>query len=149
MRRLFIVPIILFFAVTMGPGRAWSHCEIPCGIYDDKVRMTLIFEHIRTINKSIQSINELQKGNNPNQLVRWVTNKEHHAEDLQQIVSQYFLTQRIQFNTADYDRKLRALHKLLVYSMKTKQSLDQANVDLLEKTAREFEKLYFPHTHTK
>ena len=41
--------------------KTFSHCEIPCGIYDDKTRLTLINEHITTIEKSIKQIIELQK----------------------------------------------------------------------------------------
>lgn len=121
-----------------------AHCEIPCGIYDDATRMTLIFEHIATIEKSMNQIIELEKsGTNANQLVRWITNKEKHAEFLQEIVYQYFLTQRIKFDTEKYESKLKALHKLLVYSMKCKQTTDLNNVENLKAAAREFHDLYF------
>jgi nickel superoxide dismutase len=32
---------------------------------------------------------------NYNQLVRWIMNKETHADEIQRIVTQYFMTQRI------------------------------------------------------
>ena len=35
---------------------AWAHCEIPCGIYDDHMRIHMIEEHITTIEKSMQQI---------------------------------------------------------------------------------------------
>ena len=73
---------------------AVAHCEIPCGIYGDEMRIQMILENITTIEKSMQQITsiEQEKPLNSNQLVRWIMNKEKHADDLQEIVSQYFLT---------------------------------------------------------
>jgi len=139
------VRVLTLFCALLGlsAGSALAHCEIPCGIYNDEVRMTLILEHADTIEKSMKQIAELESGGNANQLVRWVTNKEHHANEVQEIVTQYFMTQRIKFDAADYDKKLAALHKLLVYSMKCKQTTDLANVEMLRQAAEEFHKLYF------
>ena len=33
---------------------AFAHCEIPCGIYDDEMRLKMIAEHITTIEKSMR-----------------------------------------------------------------------------------------------
>ncbi len=137
------VLIVLCSALLFVAVNAFGHCEIPCGIYDDEVRMSLIQEHATTIEKSMNEIIELEKGGNANQLVRWVTNKEVHANELQHIVTQYFMTQRIKFDTPDYDKKLAALHKMLVYAMKCKQTTDVANVEMLRQAAEEFHKLYF------
>ncbi len=123
---------ILFFSA----GSVLAHCEIPCGIYDDELRMSLILEHAGTIEKSMTQIKELEKGGNANQLVRWVTNKEAHANEVQHIVSQYFLTQRIAFDAPGYD-------KMLVYAMKCKQTTDVANVEMLRQAAERFHQLYF------
>lgn len=136
---LFVSLSALFFSA----GSALAHCEIPCGIYDDEMRMSLIMEHAGTIEKSMTQINELEKGGNANQLVRWVTNKEAHANEVQHIVSQYFLTQRIKFDAPDYDKKLAALHEMLVYAMKCKQTTDVTNVEKLRQAAERFHQLYF------
>ena len=40
---------------------AFSHCEIPCGIYDDGMRIKMLREHIATIEKSIKTIQTLEK----------------------------------------------------------------------------------------
>lgn len=143
MKKSLYILIILCAALVVNTGNAFAHCEIPCGIYDDEARMALILEHAATIEKSMKEITELEKGGNANQLVRWVTNKEHHANELQYIVTQYFMTQRIKFDAADYDKKLAALHKMLVYSMKCKQTTDLANVEMLRQAAEEFHTLYF------
>ncbi len=145
MKKYFIslVTALMLFGFFLNP--AFSHCEIPCGIYDDNTRMTLILEHTKTIEKSMNKIKELENGKNANQLVRWVTNKEKHAVLLQEIVTQYFMTQRIKLDAADYDKKIAALHKLLIFSMKCKQTTDLANVEKLKGAAEEFRKLYFNH----
>jgi nickel superoxide dismutase len=121
-----------------------AHCEIPCGIYNDEMRLDLISEHVTTIEKSMNQIMELQKEKeiNYNQLVRWIDNKDHHANEIQDIVSQYFMTQRIKFDDKEYVKKMTILHKLLVYAMKCKQTVDLENLKKLRETCREFEAFY-------
>lgn len=122
-----------------------SHCEIPCGIYDDGMRIQMIREHIATIEKSIQKIQTLEKekDHNANQLIRWVMNKDDHAGQLQEIVTQYFMTQRIKPDTKNYSKKLETLHQMLIFSMKCKQTTDLKNVEKLKALVTEFEALYF------
>ena len=122
-----------------------SHCEIPCGIYDDEMRFKAIAEHITTMEKSMKQIMELQdkKPLNHNQLVRWVMNKEHHAAALQEIVTQYFMTQRIKPDTKNYEKKLALLHKLLVDAMKCKQTTDLSHIASLRSALNAFQDLYF------
>ena len=136
---------MVFFAVSY----AAAHCEIPCGIYDDEMRVNMISEHITTIEKAMKQIVKLegQKPENCNQVIRWVMNKEHHANELQQIVAQYFMTQRIKFDTKNYAEKLTLLHKLLVYSMKCKQTTDLSHIATLRSVLKEFQGLYFGHSH--
>lgn len=145
MKKIALSLSLLLLSITFFISNSQAHCEIPCGIYDDETRMVLIFEHAGTIEKSMKKITELEGGKNANQLVRWVTNKEKHAELLQEIVTQYFMTQRIKLDAADYDKKITALHKMLVYSMKCKQTTDTANVEKLRAAAEEFKMLYFKH----
>ncbi|HHF52368.1 MAG TPA: hypothetical protein ENL46_06775 [Candidatus Aminicenantes bacterium] len=59
-----------------------------------------------------------------------MTNKEQHAEEIQHIISQYFLTQRIKQNERKepesikrYMNQLSLCYKILVLLMKTKQRL--------------------------
>ncbi len=139
-----MVPIMLLVA-----SHAAAHCEIPCGIYDDEMRVKMIAEHITTIEKAMKQIIELkdQKNTNYNQLTRWITNKEHHADELQHIVTQYFMTQRIKLESKKYAEKLTALHKMLVYAMKCKQTTDLAHVATLRSLLKEFSNLYFGRSH--
>ena len=88
--------IILLLAVAIG-SLAYSHCQIPCGIYNDQMRFDMINEHIATIEKSMKQITELSSQDKPNmnQIVRWVQNKDHHADELSDIVTYYFMAQRV------------------------------------------------------
>ena len=149
MQRVYLVSIAAVIMVAFTVGTVAAHCEIPCGIYDDSMRVEMIAEHIATVEKSMNQIVELssQKTINYNQLVRWVTNKEHHANEIQHIVSQYFLTQRIKPDTKDYAKKLTVLHQMMLAAMKCKQTTDLAQVSALRSLLQEFEVLYFGHTH--
>ncbi|MDA0841561.1 MAG: superoxide dismutase [Ni] [Planctomycetota bacterium] len=131
--------------------KAWSHCEVPCGIYDDEMRIGMIAEHITTIEKAVNQVEELSKtaDKNQNQIVRWVANKESHATEIQHIVTQYFMTQRIKIGAeagsaahTKYLTELSLLHELLVHAMKAKQSLDVANIANLRSALKAFEASY-------
>ncbi|MHC4926589.1 MAG: superoxide dismutase [Ni] [Planctomycetota bacterium] len=139
----------------MASSEVFSHCEIPCGIYDDAMRIRMIDEHIQTIEKSMKQIQELQKADkiDSNQLVRWTLNKENHADQLSEIVTQYFMTQRLKpVDKSDgpshesYLEQLTSLHHLLVYSMKCKQTTDLANVAKLRQSLATFKSAYFNET---
>jgi nickel superoxide dismutase len=128
----------------------FSHCEIPCGIYGDKMRFDMIEEHITTIEKSMNSITELSQAGekNYNQLVRWINNKEAHATELQHIVEQYFLTQRIKpvdeggDGYATYQKHLELCHRIIVHAMKAKQTTDLSHIEALRALTKEFRASY-------
>jgi len=143
-KRLLQIAMVLCCTLLLAASAA-AHCEIPCGIYDDEARIGMLLEHVATIEKSMNQITTIEKNkdHNPNQLVRWVMNKENHATELQEIVTQYFLTQRIKFDTKAYDKKLALLHQMLVYAMKCKQSTDLAHTAKLTGLIQEFKQLYF------
>ena len=146
----------LFYLITvlalLIPTAASAHCQIPCGIYDDETRFKLLNEHITTIEKSMSMINELSAAGeqNYNQIVRWVINKEDHAQEFMDIVSAYFMAQRIKpvdnnDKTAhtSYLEKVELLHHMIVYAMKCKQTIDKTNTAKLKELVSEFENLYF------
>jgi nickel superoxide dismutase len=143
-KRLLQIAMVLCCTLLLAASAA-AHCEIPCGIYDDEARIGMLLEHVATIEKSMNQITTIEKNkdHNANQLVRWVMNKEKHATELQEIVTQYFMTQRIKFDTKAYDKKLALLHQMLVYAMKCKQSTDLAHTAKLTGLIQEFKQLYF------
>ena len=133
------------FCFVILTGTSFAHCEIPCGIYDDQARINMILEHITTIEKSMKQITIIEKEKVPdfNQLVRWIMNKEHHATEIQNMVTQYFMTQRIKPDTKDYNEKLSLLQQMLIYSMKCKQTTDLKNTAKLRDLTKRFHQLYF------
>lgn len=137
--------------------KASSHCQIPCGIFDDKTRFSLMIEHVDTIEKSTLLINELQKSETPDfhQIARWTSNKEKHAQEIQDIVSNYFLSQRIKIKedanekqSKQYLMQLSQLHQITVSAMQTKQKLDVSYANDLREAIADFEKNYkLAHGH--
>lgn len=128
------------------------HCEVPCGIYEDSLRISLIKEHITTIEKAMNQVNKLsdEPAANVNQLVRWVNNKESHAEEIQYIVAQYFLHQRVKIADSKdlmavqkYQAQLSSLHEIMVYAMKSKQTTDLQFIGKMRTSVAKFEKAYF------
>ena len=145
--------------LTVAQPRAWAHCEIPCGIYDDHARIIQLLEDTATIAKSVDQINVSagsHQAQGQQQLVRWTMNKEHHAQKIQDTIAQYFLSQRVKparQGTAawsDYVTQLVQHHAVIVAAMKTKQSVDPAAVETLRATIEAIA-VYYPapdHTHS-
>lgn len=162
-RSLVLASMVAALAVTAAvfltsEKPASAHCQIPCGIYGDAMRFEMLREHIATIEKSMNQVVELSEdpSGNANQLTRWVMNKEGHAEQFEEIVTKYFLQQRIKVaepGSDDWDayvHKVTLCHNMLVTSMKTKQTTDLGHVEKLRDLVDAFEKAYFPegsHSH--
>lgn len=150
--RLTVGIAVLWAGLTLSAPPAFSHCEIPCGIYGDKTRIDMLEEDIATIEKSMKEILTLSKDAKPNynQLVRWVVNKEHHADKIRDVVTQYFMAQRVKPVPPEesggygaYIRQLTLLHEMIVTSMKCKQTTDLANVERLRQLLADFAKATF------
>ena len=146
--------IALGLALTLvAAAPAGAHCQIPCGIYDDELRVQLIEEHITTVEKSMNQIIALGSAEkiDYNQLVRWVGNKENHAQEIQDIVTAYFMAQRIkppvnhdnEDEVKQYLHKLALLHHIQVHAMKAKQSTDLSEIDTLRELVAKFRTAYF------
>lgn len=145
MKRCFFLMLFLY------PALVGAHCEIPCGIYGDEGRFAALLEDVDTIEKSMNEIDKLsgESERNDNQIVRWVINKEHHADHIRDVVAQYFLAQRITEPAADdaaamkaYTDKLVALHKIIRTAMKCKQTTDPANAQTLRDLVLAFQEMY-------
>ena len=147
LRYVFTAGSVLFAAAVLTAALwcsrvppASAHCQVPCGIYDDKARIQRMLEDTTTIAKAIAQIHDLagkDDAESLNQVVRWVTTKEDHASNVIQVVSEYFLTQKVKpvaSGAEGYDAYLRALadhHAVMVAAMKTKQKPDAALADAL------------------
>jgi len=142
---------LLGLSMALVPVMAEAHCEIPCGIYGDEGRFAALLEDVTTIEKSMNELNKLSGADNKNynQIVRWVNNKEQHADHIRDVVAQYFLAQRIKEPVPDdaaaskaYTEKLVALHRIIRWAMKCKQTSDPDNVQVLRDTVNVFQALY-------
>jgi len=148
-KQLSVIITLVFLGIAASPV-LWAHCQVPCGIYDDQMRVKMMAEHITTMEKAMNMVLNLSKEAKPNynQLVRWVTNKEKHGEELSDIVTYYFMAQRIkppktEAEQAAYQNKLALLHHILVYTMKAKQSVDLEVIKKLRIYLKKFEEAYF------
>ena len=130
--------------------QAAAHCQVPCGIYDDHARVMSMLEDAKTVEKAAKLINELAGKNDAqsqNQKIRWVMNKEKHAQNIISTISDYFLTQRVKSKQKDYTERLVKHHEVIVAAMKAKQN---ANPSYAKALAESIEKLapYYPeHKH--
>jgi len=128
--------LILFLLV---PRLLLAHCQVPCGIYGDSEKFAELEQHVETIAKAMS---ELAEQPSANQQVRWVINKESHAQKIQDEAMDYFLTQRIKETQEGYSELLAALHKMVVAAMKCKQSTEASAVEALRQALQDFKGLY-------
>lgn len=132
--------ILIVAAALLLPSMSFSHCQVPCGIYDDAARIEQMVEDTKTIRKALKRIAEHEgkvTSQDLNQFVRWVNTKEVHASHIITTVAEYFLTQKVKPVAAGeegyeaYLTKLAAHHAVMRAAMKTKQSTDEKHVDAL------------------
>jgi len=126
------------------------HCQVPCGIYGDQMRIDMLMEDCATIEKGMAQIHEMESAtpHNPNQLVRWIMTKDEHASMIQEQVASYWLAQRIKApadasGREKYLQQLELMHGITVAAMKCKQTVDPANVEAIRKLALQFSATYF------
>jgi len=153
-----VLALTIIAALISLSSNLQAHCQIPCGIYNDHLRIKLMSEHVTTIEKSMKFIDKLSQDpvQNTNQIVRWVNNKDDHADQLTEIVTSYFLSQRIKIKNmddkaafADYQKKLTLFHKIMVFAMKAKQTTDLKNTEKLSSLIDKFSKVYFTEKNKK
>lgn len=145
------VTVLICCSLLFLASQVLGHCQIPCGIYDDERRLDTIAEDIATVEKAMIQVETLSQETPPdyNQIVRWINVKEQHADDIAEIVSWYFLQQRVKpVDQSDkkaygaYVDQLTLLHEMMVYSTKVKQSFDAANVEKLKSILHDFRHAY-------
>ena len=158
MKRSIVTGMTLFGLTVAGSLVIWSlrtepalaHCQVPCGIYDDGGRITMLKEDATTIAKAIAQINELANKNDAqsqNQLARWIMTKEAHASHIIEVMSEYFLAQRVKpgDDRDAYLAKLAEHHAVIVSAMKTKQTADASAVSALNDAIDGIAEYYHSH----
>ena len=144
--------ITLTIASCLTASSLSAHCQVPCGIYGDELKFGELEQHIETIAKSGKLVRELSakdelSAQDHQQLVRWTNNKEAHAQKIIDEAANYFLAQRIKPGAEHYAEKVELLHHIIVFSMKSKQSVASEPVETLAKKLAAFKAIYLDHTH--
>ena len=123
----FLLILAVLAGMCMAPSWSGAHCQLPCGIYDDYARVQAMLEDAATVEKSATLIAQLAgktDAQSQNQLVRWVMNKEDHAQRVIETIGDYFLTQRVKASQKDYRKRLVRHHAVIVAAMQAKQHAD-------------------------
>lgn len=142
-----------FFSLSLFPlfGQTvlHGHCQVPCGIYADDVVFGELMTDVQTIEKAMVQIISIGESDdkNWNQLVRWINNKESHAQNIQTTMSAYFLAQRIKLGQKEsdpqgYHKLVDLAHEITVLAMKCKQGTDIADATRLGEALHEFQHAY-------
>lgn len=135
---------------VMFSAQAYAHCQIPCGIFNDHARIQTMLEDHTTIKKSaklIVSLAEKSDAQSQNQLVRWVMNKEKHAQNIIEVSTDYFLAQRVKPSQKGYTDLLVKHHAVIIAAMKAKQNTDDKHIDALLKSIEALAPHYPEHKH--
>ncbi|MBA4369237.1 MAG: superoxide dismutase, partial [Desulfobacterium sp.] len=116
--KVILSAVLFLFSIVFGFSNIVNaHCQIPCGIYDDHANIQTMLQDSATIMKAIQSIADLSgkaDAQSQNQIIRWVMNKEKHAQNIIFIISDYFLTQRVKTSQKDYVERLKKHHSVMI-----------------------------------
>eukprot|EP00441_Pelagodinium_beii_P035228 CAMPEP_0197630358 /NCGR_PEP_ID=MMETSP1338-20131121/7873_1 /TAXON_ID=43686 ORGANISM="Pelagodinium beii, Strain RCC1491" /NCGR_SAMPLE_ID=MMETSP1338 /ASSEMBLY_ACC=CAM_ASM_000754 /LENGTH=149 /DNA_ID=CAMNT_0043201563 /DNA_START=60 /DNA_END=509 /DNA_ORIENTATION=- len=124
------------------------HCQVPCGIFTDELRVKGMMEDAQTIRKSVVQAAELHKAGSlqdMQQFVRWVQTKEEHASKIMTTTGEYFLAQKVKkadLSEEEYLKRLALHHDVMVAAMKTKQSSETGPVDTLDKALEALAPVY-------
>lgn len=145
-----LIALTLAGFILLLPQLAHAHCQIPCGIYDDYARLQSMLEDTATVEKSAKLIAELaakSDAQSQNQLIRWVMNKEKHAQNIISTVCDYFLTQRVKPGEKDYAERLIRHHTVIIAAMKAKQNADVRYAKTLKESIEALSSYYPEHKH--
>ncbi len=150
MNRCITTAVLSVLACLIAAPSVRAHCEVPCGIYADQRRFESMLEDTETVAKAMAQITELSAKDDAlshNQLARWVATKEQHATNTQQVIAQYFMTQRIKpgddaASNRSYVMKLTAAHAVMRAAMKCKQTVSANDAKALETAIFNFYRAY-------
>ena len=116
-----------------------AHCQMPCGIYHDDMVYDLIDQYVETMIKANTIINQtkFETVRQKNEFIRWVMEKEKESTDVAQLITTFFLQQKIKTGESDTAKRLESAHKLLALLVSIKQNTD---VKIVESFGEEWEK---------
>merc|ERR1719181_2494920 len=125
-----------------------THCQVPCGIFTDNLRIEGMIEDAATIRKSVVQSQELHaagKLQDIHQMSRWIMTKEDHAQKIMTTIGDYFLAQKVKkdlLTPEEYKEVLVLHHAVMVAAMKTKQSSEAGPVDTLDAAIEALKPVY-------
>lgn len=130
---------IATFAAFAYSGSLSAHCQMPCGIYHDDMVFDQIDQYIETMYKCISVLNENKFANvrDKNEFIRWVCQKEKASDEAANIITTFFLQQKIKPGEDDTVKRITSAHKLLFLLVTIKQNVD---LKFVEEFANEWEK---------
>lgn len=119
-------------------GSLSAHCQMPCGIYHDEMVFNQIDQYIETMYKGITELKN-SKFSNPlerNNFIRWVSLKDSASDEMANLITEYFLQQKIKPGEPDTTKRLVSAHKMLFELTAIKQNVD---LKMIEDFADEWE----------
>ena len=129
----------IIISVVLLIGYLNSHCQIPCGIYGDRMKFKNLKQDVETITKSMKKISSLKSIHD---ITRWTINKEKHAQNIQNEMASYFLSQRVKLTDKNRVKHLKFIHEITVYAMKSKQKVDVKIANKLLDSIKNYESFY-------
>ena len=141
MKNLWILKVACSAALVLGfkAANLEAHCQMPCGIYHDDMVFDLIDQYVETMIKAVSVMNQtkFETVRQRNEFVRWVIEKDKESNDVANLITSFFLQQKIKPGEADTAKRLESAHKLLALLVSIKQNTD---VKIVENFGNEWEK---------
>jgi nickel superoxide dismutase len=103
-----------------------AHCQMPCGIYHDEMVFDQIDQYVETMVKCVSVLEDdkFKTIQDYNVATRWIMEKETASNDIADVITIYFLQQKIKPGEEDTTKRLISAHKLLFYLVQIKQLVD-------------------------
>jgi len=123
-----------------------AHCQMPCGIYNDAMIFDKGDEYFLTMYKGISVLNNspFSTVKEKNDFVRWVVTKEKMSDAFAEILTSYFLQQKIKPGDLDTPKRLESVHKLLFGLVAIKQNTSLEYVEEFSKEWEKFKLMFHP-----
>ena len=139
--------LIALAALSLGLAapQLHAHCQVPCGIFDDYIKLETMKQDADTIIKAAAEMQKLAAktdAQSKQQFIRWANNKESHAQSVIESISDYYLTQRVKTSMEDYNERLLKHHAVMIAAMKAKQSADMQSVNMLRESVQALSPYY-------
>ncbi|MBS4169038.1 superoxide dismutase [Ni] [Parachlamydia sp. AcF125] len=133
----------VFALLTWGTS-LYSHCQMPCGVYHDNMIYDQIDQYVETMAKGITVLtdNKFTTLHDKNEFMRWVMTKEMESNKVAELVTTYFLQQKIKPDEEDSAKKAEMAHRLLFLLVGIKQNIDMKMVKNFQEQWEKFKLLF-------